>query len=161
MMLRHRFSVGFVVGFAVRLAAVSGVPLGCLYLGGCGGVSDKSIQEVGGLELRRLVDDSKKKGNETSLVLIDPRHPDQFVKCHIPGAKNIRLADVPPDATVNREISKFDTIVVYGADAASAPARAMTKRLIAVDYSGVRLFVGGLEEWRALGGEVVETPPKP
>lgn len=128
---------------------------------GCKGVSDKSIQEISGLELRKLYDSSHRKGNETELVLIDPRHPSQYAREHIPGARNFRLTDAPPEASVNRDISRFDTIVVYGNDPASAPARAMTKRMITIGYSGVRLFPGGLEEWKSLGGEVVGEVQQP
>ena len=43
-------------------------------------------------------------------------------------------------------------------DPSNAPARAMTKRLIASGYSDVALLEGGLLQWQAQGGEVVASP---
>jgi len=122
--------------------------------GGCAGVSDKDIKNVSALEVRRMVESSKKRGNETLVVLVDPRAPQEFARERLPGARNIRLIDVPPDARVDSGLDRFNNIVVYGSNAASPPARAMTKRLLAVGYSDVRFMVGGLEEWREIGGEV-------
>lgn len=101
-----------------------------------------------------MVESSKKRGNETLVVLVDPRAPQEFARERLPGARNIRLIDVPPDARVDSGLDRFNNIVVYGSNAASPPARAMTKRLLAVGYSDVRFMVGGLEEWREIGGEV-------
>lgn len=144
-------------GPSVRSFAAAGICLGLGVLslcGGCAGVSDKDIKNVSALEVRRMVETSKKKGNDTLVVLVDPRSPPEFARERLPGARNVRLVDVPPDARVDSGLDRYDNIVVYGANAASPPARAMTKRLLAVGYSDVRFMVGGLEEWLEIGGEV-------
>ncbi|GJQ28508.1 MAG: hypothetical protein HBSAPP03_03920 [Phycisphaerae bacterium] len=151
MMLRPFVSVSSACVFVLRLSVII-APVAIL--GACRGVSDRSIENMTGLELRRLVDQASKDRNAATLVLIDPRHPREYVAGRIPGAQNLRLSDVPPDARVDPALARFETVVVYGNDPSSAAARAMTKRLLAIGYSGVRFFPGGLEEWRSLGGEV-------
>jgi len=153
MMLRRPQPVGSWTRFALRSAGVSLV----LLLQACSGVSDKNIENMTGVELRRMVDDLKKNRDSADLLLIDPRNPRDYAAERIPGAQNLRLSDVPPDARVVPSIDRFGTIVVYGNDPASASAKAMTKRLITVGYSSVRFFPGGLEEWKSLGGEVETT----
>ncbi len=154
MMLRRRNPVGLKHKFAVRSAWLAVSVLTAAWLPSCGGVSDKNIENMTGLELRRMVDDAKKSRESADLLLIDPRNPRDFAAERIPGAQNLRLSDVPSDARVVPSLDRFGTIVVYGNNPASASAKAMTKRLITVGYGSVRFFPGGLEEWKALGGEV-------
>lgn len=119
---------------------------------GCAGrkVSDKSIEVIGGLELRQITDGKKRE----SVILVDPRHPEDFARGHLPGAQNIRLSDLPLDSKPTGKLSRYDAIVVYGDNPGSIPAKAMAKRLLAIGYSGVKFFPGGIEEWVNLGGVV-------
>ena len=89
--------------------------------------------------------------------IIDQRPAARFAAGHLPGAMNINLPAVPTDAKPDRKLKQFEVLVVYGEDPSSASAKAMTKRLISIGYSDVRFMAGGLEEWRARGGEVVVT----
>ncbi len=146
MMLRPSLSVCSFATVGICLA----------FAGGCESVSDKDIKNVSALEVRRMFENSKKKSDE--VVFLDPRSPAEFAGGHIPGARNLRLIDVPPDAVVDKGLDRFDNIVVYGANPASAPAKAMTKRLLAVGYGDVRFMVGGLEEWVEIGGELEKIP---
>lgn len=128
---------------------------------GCGGVSDKSIKDVSVVEARRLFDAAQRPGRASTLAIVDPRSPRDFAAGHIPGARNIRLADMPTDAPIDRRLDSADAILVYGTNPASIPARAMTKRLLALGYSGVRFMPGGLVEWERAGGPVNRlTPPE-
>lgn len=88
------------------------------------------------------------------LLLIDPRTPERYSAGHIPGARNVQLSDVPRDRR-RSEIEAFAMVVVYGENPASAPAVAMTKRLIGAGYSKPRMYRDGLSGWRAAGLETV------
>jgi rhodanese-related sulfurtransferase len=149
MMLSHEDSVGSSEHFPGARKGLLFLLLASL-IGGCQGVSDKSIQVIGGLELRRMLEG---KGRE-QVVLVDPRHPEDFAKCHLPGAWNIRLNDLPPNSKPVGRLARYEAIVVYGENPGSIPAKAMAKRLLAIGYSGVKFFPGGIEEWVDLGGRV-------
>ncbi|MDX2130998.1 MAG: rhodanese-like domain-containing protein [Planctomycetota bacterium] len=127
---------------------------------GCEGVSDRDIRPLTIAEARRIYDDASRPGNSGALAIIDPRSPREFNAGHIPGARNLRLSDFPSDAPFDERLASHDVILVYGNNPASAPAKAMTKRLIAGGYEGVRLMPGGLEEWERAGGPV-ERPQAP
>lgn len=99
-----------------------------------------------------------KKGRALDVLMVDPRAPEDFAAGHIPGARNVRLGDVPIGSAPRESLAKFETLVVYGEHAGSATAKAMTKRLISVGYGQVRWMVGGLAEWTESGGEVEATP---
>lgn len=129
-------------------------------LSGCqNDIKDGDIQPISALEVQRLIGRSAgSKGR--GLLLIDPRSPRAYAEGHLPGARHMQIAAVPVDADRDPELEKFDTLVVYGDNPASPPASAMTKRLLAAGYKRVRLFMGGLAEWRA-NGYPVETSPTP
>lgn len=112
-------------------------------------VTDKDIRFVSIAEVRqwhRLAE----QGDENRLILIDPRSPRLFKAGHITGAENIQLQDIDPEGPRLARIEQRENIVVYGDNPGSAVARAMTKRLMAAGYGRrrVRLFAGGLDEWR-------------
>lgn len=101
--------------------------------------------------------DRRDRGEADALLLIDPRSERRFAEAHIPGARNIRLPQVDPARDRDPGIERFRAIVVYGDDPASASARAMTKRLLAAGYRGVRLYAGGIKEWIGRGYETAGT----
>lgn len=104
----------------------------------------------------------RRDGDEPEHVLfLDPRAPKYYAAGHLPGAINLRLPDVREDDPRDPELERFDRLVVYGANPGSAVARAMFKRLLAVGYSGIKWYSGGLDEWLVSGGEIEssELPP--
>ncbi|MBX3357508.1 MAG: rhodanese-like domain-containing protein [Phycisphaeraceae bacterium] len=133
----------------------------CMAVGGVGctpSISDKDIKPISIGELKALTDSPERA---TTLLLVDPRPPQEYQALHIAGAVNMPLTDVsgvPKDT--DPAITKFPQIVVYGHDPASPPARAMTKRMLATGYENVRMYFGGLVEWNRLGYPT-ETGPKP
>ena len=148
--------------FAARAAACcSLVALG----GGCERTTrDTDIKFIRVAEVRALVD-KKAHGDSELVLLIDPRPKKYFDKQHLPGARSLTLPQVDPKSKIDPTIDKYRTLVVYGDNPASAEARGMTKRLMAVGYSGVRLFAGGLKEWAGRGypteGEPAPAAPAP
>lgn len=114
--------------------------------GGCSQtISDKEIRYVNLAEVRKLLDSKA----PNTVVLIDPRSTEEFARGHIPGARNVQLSEVSGKKDdIDPALDRFQHIVVYGDTPASGPAISMTKRLMASRYRSVRLFPGGLAEWR-------------
>lgn len=125
-------------------------------LPGCEGVSDTTIKTVSLAEVQDLV--ASRDRNSRAVLIVDPRGKGEFDRGHIAGAKNIGLPDVPAEGVPDPIFDQHAVVVVYGNDPASAVARGMTKRLLTRDISQARLFLGGLEAWRASGGAVETTP---
>ncbi|MEX2219501.1 MAG: rhodanese-like domain-containing protein [Phycisphaerales bacterium] len=137
-------------GLASAAAAAAAL---CTLLGPAGcdrEIRDTNIKLIPVAHVKALADRQARAG-DTTLLLIDPRPPKDFERARIPGARNIRLPQVSPRSEVDPTLDRFKTIIVYGDDPASGVAKGMTKRLLAVGYSGVRLYAGGLAEWRRRG----------
>lgn len=135
-------------GLNVAQAAV--IAMTCTFLAGCAGeMTDRDVREVGLGEVKRLHDRAER--DASAVLLIDPRPASAFAEARLPRARNLTLADVASDLGPRSEFRRFDEIVVYGDGPGTASARAMTKRLMALGYDDVRLFSGGLREWRLAG----------
>src|SRR5213078_2620021 len=129
------------------------------FLGACERTTrDTDIKLVRIADVRAMVD-RQARGQKDVIGLIDPRPAKYYLQAHLPGARNITLPQIDPKTSIDPAIERFGTIVVYGDDPASAEARGMTKRLMAVGYSGVRLFAGGIREWTERGYPVEGTGP--
>ena len=126
---------------------------------GCGkGVSEKTIEFVGLDEVRELqIED---ESEPRTLLLIDPRPLRRYAEGHIPGALTLQLPEAPIYGGRDARLQGHSHLIVYGENPGSPTARAMTKRLLAIGYEGVRMYPGGMEEW----GEAdlpIETSPMP
>lgn len=123
-------------------------------LPGCGEkrVDDSDIVFADMTQLRAWMDEDR--ANPDRLIIIDPRIPGDYAGGHIPGAVNIRLTDIQRNTGRDPAIDRHDFIVVYGNDPGSAIAIGMTKELLHRRYSKVRMFQGGLAEWRRAGFRV-------
>ena len=139
------------VSWAPKSLLVLAICASCWLLGGCNDtVSDKDIVRASLTETRALLQD--KPGVARA---IDTRTATDFATGHIPGAINLDLAAVKEDKdSIDPALAKFKTLVVYGADAGSGAASAMSKRLMRAGHKNVRLFAGGYAEWTAAGLKV-------
>jgi rhodanese-related sulfurtransferase len=116
-------------------------------------------------QFRALVEESK--GAPSRILIADARTPDEFAAGAVPGSRNVRAESARPDSPELLSLSKFETIVVYGADPRGPSARALVKRLLESTPSRVLWYGGGVREWRAFklplvdkdGKTVAETPP--
>lgn len=128
-------------------------------LGGCESrMTDADIRMISIEEVRRLADKAA-EGHPEAVLLIDARPASHFAQGRLPGAVNIPLQQIDPERDRDPRLQRYDNLVVYGEDPASATARALTKRLMATGYDDVRMFAGGMAEWRARRYPV-ETPPE-
>ncbi|MEM0982970.1 MAG: rhodanese-like domain-containing protein [Planctomycetota bacterium] len=133
-----------------------------LLLGGCNSIDDSDIDPISIGKVRDLLRASERE--PARVVLIDPRAQSDYQEAHLPGAKHAVITDLRTDRSVGRDrrIASYDNIIVYGANPASAAARAMTKRLMVLDYKDVYLYFGGMEEWTRAGLPIERGPdPEP
>lgn len=134
--------------------ALAGLCAGSGAVGGCDRKTrDTDIRIISLAEMKNLMDRGA-AGRGGEIVLVDPRPVRAYEAGHIPGARNIQLPQINPRGSGDPSLAQFRNIVVYGEDPGSAVARGMTKRLIAVGHRGVRLYAGGMREWRGRGFEV-------
>lgn len=110
-------------------------------------ITDNDIEFIDISELRVLVDSSTP--GSRSLLLIDPRSEASFTAQRLPGAVNIQLPQIDPEGDEDPALQPYANLVVYGENPSSAPARAMTKRLLSAGFDDVRMYAGGVEEWAA------------
>jgi len=124
-------------------------------LAGCEpNITDKDVQPVSLMDVVGRVNRIEQNPNSKALLLVDPRSSERFAAGHIPGARNIGLAEIPARGPRNPDLAQYSMIVVYGEEPNSPVARAMTKRLIGVGYKPVRMLEGGLAAWKAAGNRV-------
>lgn len=115
-------------------------------LWGCGkGISEATIAFIPQAEVREL--QAKDESEPRTLILIDPRPIRKYAAGHIPGAASIQLSDLPSFGGRDPRLAGHSHLIVYGENPGSPTARAMTKRLLALGYTGVRMYPGGIEEW--------------
>ncbi|CAN7530132.1 rhodanese-related sulfurtransferase [Variovorax paradoxus] len=95
-------------------------------------------------------------------ALLDVREEDPFAQEHPLWAANLPLTRIEIEAW--RRIPRRDTfIVLYGAHNGTDLAPLAARTLAAIGYTNLHLLEGGLEGWRAAGGELfrdVNVPSK-
>lgn len=122
--------------------------------GGCATrTTDRDIVNAPIGEVQQLVQ-RRDEGERRAVLLVDPRSRSSYERARLPGARHLQLTDVPLNRGRDPEIEAFRQIIVYGDNPGSAPARGMVKRMIALGYRNVRMFAGGVEEWRSRGQPV-------
>lgn len=138
---------------------VPGMAVAAVLAGGCESrMTDASIRMISVEEVRHLTEKAA-EGDSEAVLLIDARPASHYAEIHLPGAVNIPLQQIDPERERDPRIRRYENLVVYGDDPASATARALTKRLMSTGYEGVRMFAGGLAEWRARGYPLEEPTP--
>jgi len=90
------------------------------------------------------------------VMFIDVRSPEAWAAGHVPGARNVPLADVTKYASPLARL--MIELAVVGADErGTATAAATVQRALGV---GVWEVAGGLEAWRAAGLPLASLPAR-
>ncbi len=129
-----------------RRRVIPGLFLGvALALGGCQRtISDGDIEPISLTELRQQLD--AKKGE---VAIVDARSAQSFTAERIPGARNLQITGVSgKEDAIDPVLASHGLIAVYGDDPGSAPARALVKRMLSSGYTTVKMYMGGLSEWK-------------
>ena len=82
-------------------------------------------------------------------VLVDVLGPDSFKTNHIKGAINIPLGSI--EGTAPKALNKDDTIMVYCGSFQCPASTAAAEKLMAMGYTKVYDYKGGLKEWMEAG----------
>jgi len=101
-----------------------------------------SSREIGHDELARASRDG-------SCAVVDVREPHEFAGGHIPGAINLPLSRFRPDQLPK---DKPVALICLGGKRSEAALR----QARAAGASDVRHYPGGMNGWRALGGDVAQ-----
>lgn len=86
---------------------------------------------------------------EEEFILVDVNAPEDFIKEHIPGARNIPLSKLAEQ--VKAELSKNQRIVVYGKDHDDESSNRASDVLEGMGYRKVADFDGGIYAWKRAG----------
>jgi rhodanese-related sulfurtransferase len=134
---------------AAMLRAMACVAAGLAMAGAVGcdkvKVSDQQIQIIKESEMEAAIGDPE-------TVIVDVRKPAAFAAGHLPNAINIFLPDIR-EADPRLGIAK--RIIVYSGGWTDPLSTAAAKRLMAMGYTGVAEFKGGLELWKDSGRQIV------
>lgn len=91
----------------------------------------------------------------TETVIVDVRRPTRYAEEHIPGAVNIYLPDI---RRFDGRLATAKKIFVYGQGWEDRLASAGVKKMLALGYSNVFEFRGGLQVWKDAGRQVESSP---
>ena len=93
-------------------------------------------------ELKEKIDEKAK------FVLLETTPAEEFKVGHLPGAKNLPIADI--EGRVSDMIpSKDSKVVVYGTGSDSDVSEKAAKKLASMGYTKVYHFAGGKAAWNA------------
>jgi len=126
---------------ALAVAAIASVGL----LAGCSS-SNEAIKKVNPVEFSEVI-------AQPGVIILDVRTPEEFNAGHIENAININVAD----SNFSSEVSKLDknaTVAVYCRSANRSGVA--TKEMAELGFTDMYDMQGGIIDWEAAGGPVVQ-----
>ena len=94
---------------------------------------------------------------EPQTVLVDVRTPARYASGHLPGAISVPLPDMRPD---DARLTDAKQIIVYAGGWTDPLSIAGVKRLMALGYSNVYEFKGGIDVWQDSGKKLITSLPE-
>ncbi len=145
------FVIATALGIVWNLALVGGLPL----------VLDPSKTAVYSAELREAhsipLDELRSLIDEGDAFLLDGRSEDDYAEEHIPSAMSVPADEAEDMADfIMSQVPPEGLVVVYCESADCYAAAHLFDFLRNLGYSDVRLFLGGLPEWKEAGLAVEE-----
>jgi rhodanese-related sulfurtransferase len=126
---------------ALAVAAIASVGL----LAGCSS-SNEATKKVDPVEFSEVI-------AQPGVIILDVRTPEEFNAGHIENAININVAD----SNFSSEVSKLDknaTVAVYCRSANRSAVA--TKEMAELGFTDMYDMQGGIIDWEAAGGPVVQ-----
>ena len=126
---------------ALAVAAIASVGL----LAGCSS-SNEATKKVDPVEFSEVI-------AQPGVIILDVRTPEEFNAGHIANAININVAD----SNFSTEVSKLDknaTVAVYCRSANRSAVA--TKEMADIGFTDMYDMQGGIIDWEAAGGQVVQ-----
>jgi rhodanese-related sulfurtransferase len=118
------------------------------------GIQTIPVGSIGVTELKKLSADR-------ATAVIDVRPYDFFANGHVPGARNIPLADLqmnPAEALAKLATDRETKLAIYCSDSTCPAAEAAARILMRHGFSHVVVFIGGWRAWTEAGLPVEMTP---
>ena len=106
------------------------------------------MNTITGPELKHRLD----RGEE--IIVVDARRPEDYVKCHIPGAI-LGTSDTIIENATELLPDRVAPVVVYCGSADCKRSLRSAERLESLGYTDVHRYVGGLDDWAANGFPVI------
>lgn len=126
---------------AVAVAAIASVGL----LTGCSS-SNEAIKKVAPVEFSEAI-------NQTGVIVLDVRTPEEFSAGHLPNAININLEG----ADFAGEVSKLDKNAIVAVYCRSGNRSGVATELMAeLGFVDMYDMQGGILDWEAAGGQIVQ-----
>jgi len=126
---------------ALAVAAIASVGL----LAGCSS-SNEATKKVDPVEFSEVI-------AQPGVIILDVRTPEEFNAGHVANAININMAD----SNFSSEVSKLDknaTVAVYCRSANRSAVA--TKEMAELGFTDMYDMQGGIIDWEAAGGPVVQ-----
>lgn len=95
------------------------------------------------------------KAEFTDLVIIDARSSEEANALNIEGAVSVSDRTLSPNTLASMTKDKFTPLVIFGADEHSVHGFKAARQAVALGYSYVFWFRGGMQEWLDKGMPVV------
>ncbi len=134
------------IGCVVTLALLTCMSTGCSKEVK---VNDSDVELISRAEFQDALADIAKeeqKGKRSNTLLIDPRTSYHYESGHIDGAINIPLNEI---AKGDARLEGYSKILVYGERGEDPRAKAMCKKILSYGHKDVRMYIGGLIDWRS------------
>jgi rhodanese-related sulfurtransferase len=126
---------------AVAVAAIASLGL----LTGCSS-SNEAIKKVAPVEFSEAI-------NQTGVIVLDVRTPEEFSAGHLPNAININLEG----ADFAGEVSKLDKNAIVAVYCRSGNRSGVATELMAeLGFVDMYDMQGGILDWEAAGGQIVQ-----
>jgi rhodanese-related sulfurtransferase len=94
------------------------------------------------------------------VLLLDARHVDLYLQGHLPAARSLPWGEIESRLDdFRREVPLHNTLVVYCSGYGCEDSFLLAQRLMAAGYEDVRVFEGGMPEWRDAGLPVEKGQP--
>lgn len=88
-------------------------------------------------------------------VVLDVRHKDFYEMGHLPGALSFPLSDYDQYLDTFLKTMKKDTkLLVYCSGFDCETSHTFANRLVALNYTDVKVFPGGFGQWQEMGFEI-------
>ncbi|MBW2477683.1 MAG: hypothetical protein JRE63_10225 [Deltaproteobacteria bacterium] len=93
-------------------------------------------------------------------ILLDARDPELFSDGHLPGAVSLPLTTFEEAfTTFQKQVPKSHTLIVYCSGYGCPDSFDLAVKLIHRGFEDVRVFEGGLPQWRDSGRPVIQGRP--
>lgn len=109
-------------------------------------MTEETLEFIEPVELKAKMDGG------AALLVVDARNPDEFAACHIPGARNAPVADMPKGL---EQIAAAKPDLVVTTCGSTGRGEKAAQVLAENGFEHVAVLRGGLAAWRNAGYDAI------